>query len=42
MSVKDTLIERKYELALFFCIIVYTTLFTFFTYMKHYSFSSFA
>jgi len=42
MSFKDTLIERKYELALFFCIIVYTTLFTFFTYMKHYSFSSFA
>jgi hypothetical protein len=42
MNFKDTLLERKYEVTLLICITVYTMLFSYFTYMKYYSFSSFA
>ncbi|MBL7079255.1 DUF2079 domain-containing protein [Candidatus Bathyarchaeota archaeon] len=34
--------KKKYETTLYLCVIIYTSIFTYYTYLKHLSFSSFA
>jgi len=42
MNITEYVLKRKYEIALYLCIIIYTTAFTYHTYLKHLAFSSFA
>ena len=42
MNIIEYVLKRKYEVALYLCIIIYTSIFTYHTHLKHLSFSSFA
>ena len=42
MNIIQYILKKKYENTLYLCVIIYTSLFTYHTYLKHLSFSSFA
>ena len=42
MNIIQYILKKKYENTLYLCVIIYTSIFTYHTYLKHLSFSSFA